>query len=252
MARRKIQLKNDRQIKKLRAAGKLVADTFAMIEPHIQPGVTTGELDELIEDFIRSHGAEPSFKGYNGFTGSTCVAVNDVVVHGIPGDLALQAGDIIGVDIGARLDGWHGDATITFPVGEIDAESQRLMDVCLASLDAGIETAQVGTRLSDISAVIQQIVEEAGFNVVRNLFAHGVGRNLHEAPSFPHYGESGRGPELKEGMVFTIEPMIVAGSEDVDLLDDGWTIVTVDGARSAQFEHTIAITKDGPLVLTAP
>lgn len=252
MTRRKIQLKNERQIEKMRAAGKLVADTFAMIEPYVRPGVTTGELDELVEAFIRSHGAEPSFKGYNGFTGSICVAVNDVVVHGIPGDLELREGDIIGIDIGARLDGWHGDATITFPVGKIDAESQRLMDVCKASLDAGIEKSRAGNRLSDISAAVQEVVEAAGFNVVRNLFAHGVGRNLHEAPSFPHYGDPGRGPRLREGMVFTIEPMIVAGSKDVDLLGDGWTIITADGSRSAQFEHTIAITANGPLILTAP
>ncbi len=252
MPRRKIQLKNEHQLQKLRAAGKLVADTFAMIEPHIQPGITTGELDQLVEAFIRANGAEPSFKGYNGFTGSICVAVNDVVVHGIPGKLELREGDIIGVDIGARLDGWHGDATITFPVGKIDAESQRLMDVCLASLDAGIEKSQVGNRLSDVSAAIQGVVEAAGFNVVRNLFAHGVGRNLHEAPSFPHYGEPGRGPRLKEGMVYTIEPMIVAGSEEVDILRDGWTIITSDGSRSAQYEHTIAITSNGPLILTAP
>lgn len=252
MTRRKIQLKNKRQIEKLRDAGRLVANTFAMIEPYVRPGVTTAELDQLVETFIRAHGAEPSFKGYNGFTGSICVAVNDVVVHGIPGDLMLQAGDIIGIDIGARLDGWHGDATITFPVGEIDAESQRLMDVCKASLDAGIDKSMAGNRLSDVSSAIQKVVEKAGFNVVRNLFAHGVGRSLHEAPSFPHYGLPGRGPQLKEGMVFTIEPMIVAGSREVDLLDDGWTIVTADGSRSAQFEHTIAITSNGPLILTAP
>ena len=252
MPRRKIQLKNERQLQKLRAAGKLVADTFAMIEPYVRPGVTTGELDQLVEAFIRAHGAEPSFKGYNGFTGSICVAVNDVVVHGIPGDLTLREGDIIGIDIGARLDGWHGDATITFPVGKIDSESQRLMDACQASLDAGIAASHAGNRLSDVSAAVQRVVEEAGFNVVRNLFAHGVGRNLHEAPSFPHYGEPGRGPRLKEGMVYTIEPMIVAGSKDVNLLSDGWTIITADGARSAQFEHTVAITSNGPLILTAP
>ena len=252
MARRKIQLKNAQQLRKLREAGKLVADTFAMLEPHVQPGITTMELDHLAEAFIRAHGAEPSFKGYNGFSGSICVAVNDVVVHGIPGRQVLRDGDIIAIDIGARLDGWHGDATITFPVGEIDSESQRLMDVCKASLDAGIEVSRAGNRLSDVSAAIQKVVEADGFNIVRDLFAHGVGRNLHEAPSFPHYGIPGRGPRLKEGMVYTIEPMIVAGAKEVDLLGDGWTIVTSDGARSAQYEHTIAITSNGPLILTAP
>lgn len=252
MSRRKIQLKNQQQVRKLRAAGQLVAETFAMIEPHVRPGVTTLELDLLAETFIRAHGAEPSFKGYNGFSGSICVAVNDVVVHGIPGPQALKEGDIIAVDIGARLEGWHGDATITYAVGEIDAESRRLMDVCKASLDAGIEMSRAGNRLSDVSAAVQHVVEAAGFNVVRNLYAHGVGRDLHEAPSFPHYGVPGRGPRLKEGMVYTIEPMIVAGDEAVDLLDDGWTIVTADGSRSAQYEHTIAITSNGPLVLTVP
>ncbi len=251
MTRRKIQLKNEQQIRKLREAGRLVAQAFVMIEPYVRPGVTTLELDQLVEVYIRAHGAVPSFKGYNGFPGSICVAVNDVVVHGIPGSLALQEGDIIAIDIGAKLDGWHGDATMTFPVGEIDSESRRLMDVCEASLGAGIRQSRAGNRLSDVSAAVQNVVEQAGFNVVRDLFAHGVGRNLHEAPSFPHYGLAGRGPKLVEGMVFTIEPMIVAGEKEVDLLADGWTIITSDGKRSAQYEHTIAVTSNGPIVLTA-
>jgi methionyl aminopeptidase len=252
MTRRKIQLKNELQIRKLREAGRLVAQAFAMIEPHVRPGVTTLELDRLVEAFIRSHGATPSFKGYNGFPGSICVAVNDVVVHGIPGNLALKEGDIIAVDIGAKLDGWHGDATKTFAVGAIDSESRRLMEVCEASLSAGITQSRAGNRLSDVSAAVQRVVEQAGFNVVRDLFAHGVGRNLHEAPSFPHYGLAGHGPKLEAGMVFTIEPMIVAGNKEVDLLSDGWTIITSDGKRSAQYEHTVAVTSNGPLILTAP
>lgn len=253
MTRRRIQLKNQHQIRKLREAGRLVARAFEMIEPYVRPGVTTRELDQLVEAFIRAHGAEPSFKGYNGFPGSICVAVNDVVVHGIPDDdTVLQEGDIIAIDIGAKLDGWHGDATVTFAVGEIDDESRRLMEVCKASLDAGIERSRAGNHLSDISAAVQEVVERAGFNVVRDLFAHGVGRNLHEAPSFPHYGPPGRGPKLQPGMVFTIEPMIVAGRKEVDLLPDGWTIKTVDGKRSAQYEHTIAVTSNGPLILTQP
>jgi methionyl aminopeptidase len=252
MTRRKIQLKNDQQIGKLRAAGRLVAQTFQMIEPYVQPGVTTLELDRLVETFLRAHGAEPSFKGLYGFPGSICVAVNDVVVHGIPGNLRLREGDIVAIDVGARLDGWHGDAAVTFAVGEIDAESRRLMDVCKASLETGIDKSRAGNRLSDVSAAIQHVVERAGFNVVRDLFAHGVGRNVHEAPSFPHYGPPGRGPKLQPGMVFTIEPMIVAGAKEVDLLSDGWTIITSDGARSAQYEHTIAVTSNGPLILTNP
>ncbi len=252
MSQRKIQLKNDQQIRKMREAGRLVARAFEMIEPHVRPGVTTAELDQLVEAFIRANGAVPSFKGYNGFPGSICVAVNDVVVHGIPGPLVLNEGDIIAIDIGAKLDGWHGDATMTFPVGEIDPESRRLMEVCKASLDAGVRESRSGNRLSDVSASVQKVVEAAGFNVVRDLFAHGVGRDLHEAPSFPHYGIPGRGPKLQEGMVFTIEPMIVAGKKEVDLLADGWTIITADGERSAQFEHTVAVTSNGPLVLTLP
>lgn len=252
MGRRQIKLKNERQLRKLRDAGRLVAQTFQMLEEHVKPGVSTAELDLLVENFIRSHGAEPSFKGYRGFPASICVAVNEVVVHGIPGNDVLREGDIIAIDIGARLDGWHGDATFTYAVGEIDDESRRLMDVCQASLEDGISKARAGNRLSDISAAIQRTVERNGFNIVRDLFAHGVGQQLHEAPTFPHYGEPGRGPQLRPGMVFTIEPMIVAGSLDVAMMPDGWTIVTTDGARSAQFEHTIAVTNNGPWVLTQP
>lgn len=250
MSNRRISLKNDDQLQKMRAAGRLVAETFKMLGEHVRPGITTAELDALAEDFIRKHGAVPSFKGYRGFTGSTCISVNDEIVHGIPGDRVLEPGDIVAVDIGARLNGWHGDATVTYAVGEIDSESRRLMEVCKASLDAGIEKARAGNRLSDISAAIQRVVEAEGFNVVRDLFAHGVGRALHEAPTFPHYGKPGRGPELVPGMVITIEPMIVAGRKEADLLDDGWTIVTRDGSRSAQYEHTVAITNNGPWILT--
>lgn len=252
MGRERIILKNQRQIQKMRDAGKLVADIFAMLTEHIQPGVTTGELDRIVEEYIRSHGAVPSFKGYRGFPGSICVAVNDVVVHGIPGPLELQEGDIIAVDVGARLKGWHGDATVSYAVGEVAPETRRLMDVCQASLAAGIEQSVNGNRLGDVASAIQTLVEDAGFNVVRNLYAHGVGRHLHEAPNFGHYGRPGQGVKLQPGMVYTIEPMIVAGSPEVEILDDGWTIVTVDGSWSAQYEHTVAITENGAQVLTAP
>lgn len=253
MSRERIVLKNQKQIDQMRAAGRLVAETFAMLAEHVQPGVTTADLDAIVEEYIRQHGAVPSFKGYRGFPASICVAVNSVVVHGIPSDQErLEAGDIIAVDIGARLGGWHGDATVTFPVGEIDAESRRLMDVCQDSLDAGVSKASAGNRLTDIAAATQEVVERAGFQVVRDLYAHGVGRRLHEAPTYPHYGRPGRGPKLEPGMVLTIEPMIVAGSNDVELLDDGWTIITRDGSRSAQFEHTVAITENGAQVLTVP
>ena len=255
MSERKIILKNEAQVAKMREAGRLVANAFLMLEEHVQPGVTTGELDRITEEYLRRHGARPSFKGYRGFTGTICVAVNDVIVHGIPGDDAddaLKEGDIISIDIGAILDGWHGDATVTYAVGEVDAESRELMDVCSRSLDAGIERARAGRRLTDISAAIQDVVEDGGFNVVRDLFGHGLGRSLHEAPLVPHYGAPGRGPQLQPGMVITIEPMITAGRLETELLSDGWTIITRDGARSVQYEHTVAITSNGPAILTLP
>lgn len=252
MNRERIVLKNQEQLRKMRAAGQLVAETFAMLAEHVKPGITTGELDAIAEAFIRRHGAVPSFKGYRGFPGSICVAVNDVVVHGIPGDQQLEEGDIIAIDIGARLDGWHGDACMTFAVGEVDEDSIRLMAACRASLDAGIEQARAGNRLTDVAAAVQQVVEDAGYEVVRDLFAHGVGRRLHESPTYPHYGRPGRGPALRPGMVFTIEPMIVAGRREVEILDDGWTIITRDGSRSAQYEHTVAITENGAWILTLP
>lgn len=247
-----IQIKNEQQIQKMRAAGKLVASIFTLLESKIQPGITTGEIDTIVEREIRAAGAVPSFKGYRGFPASICVAVNDVVVHGFPGPQQLEEGDIIAVDIGARLDGWHGDATVTYAVGEISDEARNLMEVCKASLDAGIEQSIAGNRIGDVASAVQQTVEDAGFNVVRNLFAHGVGRRLHEEPTYGHYGTPGRGVPLRTGMVYTIEPMIVAGRPDVRILDDGWTIITRDGSLSAQYEHTVAITDDGPLVLTAP
>jgi len=252
MSRGKITLKNDKQIAKMRDAGKLVAETHAMIKEFIKPGVTTGELDRITEAYIRANGGIPSFKGFHGFPASICVAVNDQVVHGIPGNQVLQDGDIIALDIGIILNGWHGDSCWTYPVGTIDAESQRLMDACHDSLFIGIEHAQAGRRLTDISYAIEQYVLSHGFAVVRNLFAHGIGRSMHEAPSLPHYGPAGDGPVLKPGMTMTIEPMIVAGSPDVDTLEDGWTIITRDGSRSAQYEHTIAITNNGPQILTLP
>lgn len=252
MARGGIQIKKADDLAKMRESGRLVANILDMVANEVKAGVTTGQLDDLVDTFIRDHGATPSFKGYRGFPRSICVAVNDEVVHGIPGNRPLRDGDIIAVDVGAILDGWHGDATRTYAVGEIDAESQRLMDVCAESLERGIEKARAGNRLTDISAAIEERVEADGFLVVHDLFGHGVGRQLHEAPMLPHYGPAGNGPKLKPGMVITIEPMIVAGSRDMLLLEDGWTIMTRDGSRSAQYEHTVAITDNGPWVLTLP
>lgn len=250
MSRGKINLKNGQQIALMREAGKLVAETHAMIREHIKPGITTGELDQMTEAYIRLHGGIPSFKGYNGFPASICVAVNDQVVHGIPGRQVLHDGDVIALDIGIILNGWHGDSCWTYPVGTIDSESQRLMNVCHDSLFIGIEQAHAGRRLTDISFAIEQYVNANGFAVVRDLFGHGIGRRMHEAPSLPHYGPAGDGPTLRPGMVLTIEPMIVAGSPEVRTLRDGWTIITADGSRSAQYEHTIAITENGPQILT--
>jgi methionyl aminopeptidase len=245
-----MNLKSPDQIRKIREAGRIVAEVLELMHQAVKPGVSTAELDRIAEAYIRSRGATPSFKGYRGFTGTICASVNDEVVHGIPGHRVLHEGDIIAVDVGAILDGWHGDATMTYPVGKIDAESQRLMTVCKESLDTGIEAAQPGRRLSDISWAIEQHVNAAGFSVVRDLFGHGIGRTLHEAPSLPHYGPPGDGPELRPGLVITIEPMIVAGSRKVHTLEDGWTIVTDDHSRSAQYEHTVAITDRGPEILT--
>jgi methionyl aminopeptidase len=252
VSRGKIQLKNEKQIALMRDAGRLVAETHAMIQEWIRPGVTTAELDRVTEAYIRAHGGIPSFKGFQGFPASICVAVNDEVVHGIPGNRILNDGDVIALDIGIILNGWHGDSCWTYPVGTIDAESRRLMDVCHDSLFVGIEQARAGNRLTDISYAIEQHVNAHGFSVVRDLFGHGIGRQMHEAPSLPHYGPAGDGPLLRPGMTLTVEPMIVAGSPSVQTLQDGWTIITTDGSRSAQYEHTIAITNNGPAILTLP
>lgn len=252
MARSKIYLKTPEQIARMREAGRVVAEILDLMDEMIMPGVSTGQLDRIADEYIRAKGGVPSFKGYHGFSGSICVSVNDVVVHGIPGDRVLLDGDIIALDVGVILDGWHGDAARTYAVGRIDAESQRLMDVCRESLDVGIAAARPGRRLTDISHAIEQVVDAAGFKVVHDLFGHGIGREMHEAPSLPHYGPPGQGPELRPGMVFTIEPMIVAGSRSVHTLPDGWTILTDDHSRSAQYEHTIAITASGPEILTLP
>ena len=252
MARGKILLKNRHQIAKMREAGRLVAEILDALEAQVRPGVSTGDLDRFVDEYLRARQARPSFKGYQGFTGSICASVNDEVVHGIPGDRVLRTGDIIAIDVGAILDGWHGDSCRTYAVGPVDDEAKKLMRVCYESMELGIERARAGNHLTDISHAIEQHVNRHGFAVVRNLFGHGIGRQMHEAPSLPHYGPPGDGPILRPGMVFTIEPMIVAGSPKVHTLADGWTVVTNDGSRSAQYEHTIAITENGPEVLTLP
>jgi len=239
------------EIERMARAGEVVADTLALIGEHARPGVTTQELDELADEHIRSHGGTPTFKGYRGYPSSICVSPNEMVVHGIPGGYTLKDGDILSVDVGVTLDGFVADSAYTFPIGEISAEAERLLEGCQAALTAGIEQCRVGNRLTDISHAIQVVTEEHGFSVVRSLVGHGVGRSMHEEPQVPNYGEPGRGPLLAEGMTFAIEPMITAGGPDVVLHDDEWSISSADGSLAAHFEHTVAITADGPRILTA-
>jgi methionyl aminopeptidase len=239
------------EIDRMARAGEVVADTLALMGERARPGVTTQELDELADEFIRSRGGVPTFKGYRGYPASICVSPNDMVVHGIPGPYALREGDVLSVDVGVTLDGFVADSAYTFPVGEISPEAERLLDGCQAALAAGIEQCRVGNRLSDISHAIQRVTEEHGFSVVRSLVGHGVGRSMHEEPQIPNFGEPGRGPLLSEGMTFAIEPMINAGGAEVVLHDDEWSISTADHSLSAHFEHTVAITGEGPKILTA-
>src|ERR671936_2904493 len=221
--------KSAAEIDKMAAAGRVVADTLALMGEHARPGVTTAELDALADEFIRSQGGVPTFKGYRGYPASVCISPNDMVVHGIPGPYVLEDGDVLSVDIGVTLDGFVADSAYTFPVGEISAEAERLLETCQAALAAGIEQCKAGNRLSDISHAIQRVTESNGFSVVRTLVDHGVGRSMHEEPQIPNFGEPGRGPELAPGMVFAIEPMITAGGPDVVMHDDEWSISTADG-----------------------
>ncbi len=246
-----ITLKNGDEIEKMRASGAIVAGALRLAKEKAKPGITTGELDALVEEYIRSRGAEPSFKGYNGFPASICASVNQEVVHGIPGDRVLEEGDILSVDVGACKDGFHGDSAVTLPVGEIGDESKRLMEVTRSALFKGIEQARPGNYLTDISSAIQREVEANGFSVVRKLVGHGIGRKMHEEPQVPNFGRPGRGVLLREGMALAIEPMVNAGGYDVKVLGDDWTVVTVDGERSAHFEHTVAIRAKGPDILTS-
>ncbi len=242
--------KTDRELEIMREAGRIVALTHQELKRHIQPGITTAKLDEIAEQFIRSCNATPSFKGYNGFTGSICTSVNEELVHGIPGKRVLKKGDVISIDIGANYKGYHGDSAWTYGVGEISEEDQSLLDATEASLYKGIEQALPGNRLSDISHAIEAYIEPLGFSIVREYVGHGVGQNLHEDPQIPNYGPPGKGPRLKPGMVLAIEPMINAGSRYVRTLTDNWTVVTVDKKNCAHFEHTVAITDSGYEILT--
>jgi methionyl aminopeptidase len=242
--------KSAQELDQMEAAGRVVAQTLALVGEHIRPGVTTQELDELAEEFIRSQGGVPTFKGYRGYPASICVSPNAMVVHGIPGAYTLQEGDILSVDVGVTLGGFVGDSAFTFPVGEVSDGARKLLEVGQAALAAGIEQARPGHHLSDIGHAVQAVTEEAGFSVVRSLVGHGVGRTMHEDPQIPNFGEPGRGPILQPGMTLAIEPMINAGGQDVYLHDDEWSISTSDASLSVHFEHTVAVTETGPRILT--
>jgi len=240
------------EIETMGRAGRVVASTLALLGELVKPGVTTAELDEAAEEHIRSEGGVPTFKGYRGFPASICASPNSMVVHGIPGPYTLRNGDLISVDVGVTLDGFVADSAYTFAVGEVDGDAKRLLEVCQAALAAGIQQARAGNHVQDISAAVQRTTEEAGFSVVRSLVGHGIGRSMHEEPQVPNFGEPGHGPLLQPGMTLAIEPMINAGAPDVWMAEDRWSISTNDGSLSAHFEHTVAVTDNGPLVLTTP
>jgi methionyl aminopeptidase len=245
-----IIIKNNQEIELMRSAGKIVAETLLLVEEKIKPGITTAELDRVAEEFITKHGARPSFKGLYGFPSSLCISVNEQVVHGIPGDYILREGDVVSIDCGACLKGFHGDAARTFPVGNVSNEAKALIDVTKDSFFEGIKFAKVGNNLTDISNEIQRYVEGSGFSVVRDFVGHGIGKNVHEDPDVPNFGKPGRGPKLVAGMVLAIEPMVNAGGFKVKTLNDRWTVVTSDKSLSAHYENTVAILPDGPEILT--
>jgi methionyl aminopeptidase len=242
--------KSPGEIAKMARAGAILAATLDLMESNVRPAVTTGELDEIAERFIRSQGAEPTFKGYRGFPASICASPGAMIVHGIPGADRLGDGEIISIDVGVTLDGWVADAARTFPVGPVDALSRNLLEATEESLYAGVAQCRPGNRMGDVSNAIQRVAEEAGLSVVRSLVGHGVGRSMHEDPQVPNYGKPGKGPLLEEGMVLAIEPMTTAGRAAVRVGGDGWAIYSQDGSPAAHFEFTVAITPDGPQILT--
>lgn len=245
-----ITCKSEQELKYMRDAGKVTAQTFEELGKAVRPGVTTKELDQIAEDFLAKVGAIPAFKGYQGFPACICSSINEQVVHGIPGLRKLENGDIISIDFGAVINGYFGDSAVTLPVGDISEEARELIEVTKKSLEKGIEKAVVGNRLSDISHNIQTYVEEKGFSVVRDYVGHGIGTNMHEEPQVPNFGKPGRGPRLSKGMTLAIEPMVNAGTYEVETLEDNWTVKTLDSGLSAHFEHTVAITDEGPEILT--
>lgn len=247
-----IELKSAREIALMRTGGHLLADVVDRLRDTVKPGMSTLEIDEDVEAFIRARGAIPAFKGYRGFPATVCISINEEVVHGIPSaHRRLKEGDIVGLDLGCIVEGYYADCAFTLAIGEVPAKVQQLLDVTRESLDAAIAECRAGRRLSDVSHAVQRHVEGRGFSVVRAFVGHGIGRALHEDPQIPNFGEPGRGPQLRPGMVLAIEPMVTMGSWEVKVLDDGWTAVTRDGSLAAHFEHTIAITETDPEVLTS-
>jgi methionyl aminopeptidase len=238
------------EIDRIARAGDVVAETIAHVGERLEPGITLLELDRIADAFIRARGGVPTSLGYKGYPRAICISVNDVVVHGIPDDTVVEEGDIVTIDVGVTLGEAIADSAYTFGVAAVDADSQRLLDVCQDALAAGIAEARLGNRIGDIANAVQTVVEDSGFSVVKSLVGHGVGRHYHEDPHVPNFGDPGRGPKLSEGMTIAIEPMITAGASDVWLAGDGWTISTTDGSRAAHFEHTVAIQGDGPRILT--
>ena len=245
-----ITLKSKREIELLKEAGHIVYLTHQYLRPHIKAGIKTKELDRLAEEFIRSKGATPSFKGYEGFPSTLCISINDEVVHGFPSDRVLQDGDIISIDIGACYKGYHGDSAWTYTVGEVSDDAKYLLEHTEKALYEGIKQAKVGNRIGDISYAVEKYATEHNLGVVKELVGHGVGTSVHESPDVPNYGTKGTGPKIRDGMVIAIEPMLTLGSPDIYVEDNDWTVVTVDSSLSAHFEHTIAITNEGVIILT--
>lgn len=247
-----IIIKSASELELMRQANQIVGQVLQAVSRMAAPGVTTAQLDRAAEEMCRQMGCRPAFKGYNGYPFALCCSVNEEVVHGFPGERALREGDIISMDFGVIKDGFYGDSATTVAVGQVSPEARKLMDATRRALEAGIEQARPGNRLGDISAAVQRVAEEAGFSVVRQFVGHGIGRALHEEPQVPNYGAPGKGVKLKAGMVLAIEPMVNVGAYGVKILSDGWTAVTVDGKLSAHYEHTVAITEDGPRILSLP
>ncbi len=249
---RGVEIKTREQIEVMRRAGLVVGRTLELLATSVRPGITTGELDAIAEDHIRSAGGVPSFLGYHGFTGTICTSVNNEVVHGIPGDRVLADGDLISIDCGAIIDGWHGDAAITVAIGDVPAEVTELMRVTEEALWLGIAAARLGGRVSDISHAVETHVRAAGdYGILEDYTGHGIGTEMHQPPNVPNYGRPGRGPKLVRGLALAVEPMITLGTKDTVLLEDDWTVITADGSLAAHFEHTFTLTPDGPWVLTA-